>query len=421
MPDDSREPRVWWFVALAAATWAMAIAGLTTDRDWLLYGAAIPFFLAGFGRTFFEWWVRTRRGRAAEAEITLSAAGILLMAASPAFGGRPLLYDYLPLIDNPFFFAGLASFFAGIGSTAVRALCACVGAGEWIGARRLLLGGSAFACVAALAGAGLVALRFGGGGAELPVEIAWSLGHGLQVSHLLVLMFSLERLLAPTRFRVNPAHPLMNLAVFAILACAIAGAAIPLLSVELWSRGAYTLLMALAGSLGLFWLLALRWERCAGHPLGSVGSMAVLLFVVGVVLGFSIRENDAMVPAHYHAVIGSITLCLMGLLLAMSHQGFDLPRPDRLLGVLVGLYGGGLILLVAGLLIADLPRKSAEAAAVEGSEPMVGQFLVGIGGTASVLATLLFVLATCRAFLVSRSCAHESAVVACRRGRCNAR
>ena len=207
------------------------------------------------------------------------------------------------------------------------------------------------------------------------------------------------------------------------------GASTPLLGAADGARGLYTTLMEVSGVLGLFWLVALWREehvgrgpgRNAGGSLRAAGVMALALFVLAVALGFSIRENDALVPAHYHAAIGSITLGLMILLLEMSHRGVGSPLTKRLVDGLGGLYAGGVILLVAGLLVSDLPRKSAEAALSGAGQGLVGRLLMGMGGVALATATLLFVLVACRALLAPGACSRESQGALAARGRCNVR
>jgi len=123
--------------------------------------------------------------------------------------------------------------------------------------------------------------------------------------------------------------------------------------------------------------------------------LSTLLYLAGVAIGAMITDNSAMVPAHYHGAVGAITLALM----VQAWCGARDLRLDAIPSRRVQrwqclLYGGGTLLLVAGLALSGwqgVPRKVAGLSEVPYLfEIMVGKGLMSVGGAMAIAGAALF-------------------------------
>lgn len=371
-----------WFLAFAAALWNAVCTGARTPR-W-----------AGFG---------------------LGVAGIAAIALSPLAGdGGAVLSNYLPMLDNTVFFAGLVSFGTGIVLTATSMLAA---ARPWIlpvdGAGALRVG-IVLAAVPVLAAGvswswSLLTLP-----AVLPAAtyfdlISWGAGHVLQFAHVLLMMVAWLALAAACGIGV-PLAPRAVATLFAVsaapaLAAPVIHALYPVATSEF--RFAFTALMSygswiVAGPLGV--LLLARLLACRGTAQTEPGlratlALSIILFLAGCAIGTAIRGETTLVPAHYHGTIGAVTVAYMAFAarllpqLGYTSNAFHLMRWPLI-------YGAGLVLMVLGLAWSgshSLPRKTGWAQASGNIEVLVAMGLAGAGGTLAVAAGALFVLFAWRA------------------------
>ncbi|ROR32911.1 hypothetical protein [Inmirania thermothiophila] len=304
-------------------------------------------------------------GRVARA---LLAAGIALVALTPLLTDAPALaVDYFPLVAHPAYAAGLALLLAGAAAAALPAL-ARPGRGPARGAALLLL--LAVALLAAGLGRGLP----GWEGAALGA-LVWAPAHVLQSVFALLLLAAWERLAgAQARPRLVAAAVL---APFAAAAGAAAGAGPWVYTAAMAASGLAVLAAGLR--LGPALLRAEAGRREAALVTGG-------LYGAGVVLGLAIRGDGALVPAHYHAMIGAVTLAQMTVIL-------EITATTAAARWLARAYGGGTALLVAGLAVADLPRKLPAAAVAEGGlRQDLGLGLTALGGGIALAAALAFAL-----------------------------
>ena len=138
-------------------------------------------------------------------------------------------------------------------------------------------------------------------------------------------------------------------------------------------------------------LFSLVYQNPLG--LGLFASMGLLL--IGFVMGMVIRSSNTLIPAHYHAAIGSITVaCMLAVYwflfrfseLSITHRQRQLVRWQPVL------FGAGQTLFAFGFAIARLARK------VYGPEQLVqygyqylGLVLMAIGGLLAISGGILFV------------------------------
>lgn len=371
-----------WFLAFAGALWSAGLPARALAPGWLAF------------------W--------------LGAAGAAAIVVSPFAGGGALVNNYVPVLDNPVFLSGLGLFGAGVLLGALRALWLARDGATPLGA------GLTAAALAVLA----AALSLGWSGWALPgflppaahyEALFWGPGHTLQFSHTLLLMACWLALAAALGAAIPAGRT--GAALFAL-------AAAPLLAVPAFHflyppaggdfRQAFTALMSwgtwpVAAPLGL--LLAWRALRAANgegvRPLRWALLLSVALFGLGLVVGSLIRHDNAMVPAHYHGVIGAVTLAFMALALRLLPAlGLEAP-PPRALGWQAGLYGGGTLVMAAGLAWSGghgVARKTAGAQQLlDGASEAAGMALMGAGGLVAIAGGLMFVFLLFRALTAGAS------------------
>lgn len=358
-------------VDLAVAVWFLAVAGL---------------FWSLIRRESLWGWLAWG----------LSSAGVVAMLASPmAETGVAVINNYLPVVNSPLFLGGLALFAIGILGSATLALLPTPA--ETSPALHWAARGAALLTLLATATTLHAWFTLPQG---LPMEahrfeiLFWGGGHLLQFVHTLLMLAAWWVMLAPAPPRE---HWMKGAVLLALLP--------PLFTVPLWwphppeslvYRSYFTDIMSYASWLPLLAMVPVllptwRAPRRGGYFSGLV-TLSALLFLLGIGIGVAIRGDNLMVTAHYHGTVGAITLAFMGL---ASHQ-LDADRGR----VGTWLYGGGLLLLIAGLCWAGLegaPRKAMfNPSATSGLLPPI---LVGLGGLAALTGLFLFILPTLRTLL----------------------
>ena len=362
---------VVWFLSCASAIWVMAAGG-------------------GAGR-----WRWTALG--------LSAAGLAAMVL-PLFSAaaRPVLANYVPVLQHPVFLAGLVLFITGIvasGAASMPEACRRVTDGKPWRLGALLSIGAAAAAFAALA-ASLVQVGLPSAHVEFEA-IAWAPGHLLQFVHVLLLMSVwtvlgedvLGKEIAPRTWL----RGLLLLAALPLLAAPVIYLSHPVGSLEF--HRAFTLLMAwaswpAAAVLGLLLLhrMVKSGRQVLATPLGPALLLSVALFLIGCLLGSLIRGESTMVPAHYHGTVGSVTLAYMALgYRLLRGVGADGVKAERRQTVM---YGAGLAVLALALAWSGwigVPRKTLHVDVVmEFPAYFAAMGLAGIGGLLAVAGALLF-------------------------------
>ena len=371
---------VVWFLACAAAFWTLAAGASANKLNW--------------------------------AALLLAGTGLLAMVVPLFFeAARPVLANYVPVLDHPMFLVGLTLFAIGVtvcGVASVRAIWRPVKEGPvWrlgalmsIGAAMVAMG----ACVATLA---LLRDQPGFGGFEI---LAWGPGHVLQFVHVILLMSVwtvlgeqvLGQAVAPRRWLVT----LLWLAALPVLAVPAIYASYPVDSADF--RRAFTLLMAYgcwpaAALLGarVLWLLTRAGRTVWAVPLAPALLLSVLLFLLGCVLGALIRNDSTMVPAHYHGTVGAVTLAYMALGYRLLPAFGAQASAGTLLRWQPVLYGVGLMVLALALAWSGslgVPRKTLHVdVIVQYPAYFAAMGLAGLGGLLAIGGAALFVFNVVRA------------------------
>jgi cytochrome c oxidase subunit I len=357
-----------------------------------------------------------------------AAIGVLLLVGSAGVSGaEPVLANYIPVVDHPLFVAGLVTFGAGV----------LVG----VASPRLAAGAEARDGIVHVGGAARAGLRIGGvvvlatlltfAGSVLVTSpehaartyyelTAWGGGHLLQFvsvfGMLVVWLVLLERATgeAPVGRRVGTW-------LFALLALpAMAGPALTLRGTEdyLYHAG-FTALMrwgiwpvvTVFLVLGVRAVLRARRDgRLPANPLrdARVGVVAAsaLLTVAGFVLGALIRGPNTMVPAHYHASIGAVTVAYMAVTPALLEAiGMRLPKGKlgRAIRWQPAAFGAGQLVFALGFGLAGahgMARKTyAGEQEIRSLGESIGLGVMGAGGLVAIVAGVVFLAVVMAAWL----------------------
>ncbi len=345
------------------------------------------------------------------------AVSLALMLIPALFGlGAPSLNDYVPMVDHPLFHGGVILLFASVALPVIRLLLAVRRDADGI------CWGIAAAGIAYLS----ALLCFAIGWLQRPSSetgneafyqaIFWGGGHVLQFVHtalILVIWWVLASHLhgrPPASGRVLGALCL-SVAAVAVLAPGLYAlwdandAALPYAFTWLYKGG-----LLIQPALGMALVGFALFRR--GMALGSIGGSALLLswvlFAVGGVMGYGLTSSDTRTPAHYHAMIGAVTLAHMAMLCTVL-----LPNLGRPLGVgrwagrwaraMVWCYALGQLIHSGGLYGAGtygIARKTAgNAQGLEGIAQKGAMFIMGLGGGIAVIGGVIFVVFALRGIL----------------------
>lgn len=373
---------VVWFLACAAGLWSLASGAEPGPVRWGALG------LAGLG-------------------LSAMVVPLFLQAA------RPVLANYVPVLQHPVFFTGLASFIVGVAMTGACAVLPVARASRqgsvWHFGVLLSIVAASFALVAFIAS--LVTLREGAPAANFEF-LAWGPGHVLQFVHVILLM-GVWTVLGEQALEGQPIASRRWLQVL------LAMAAVPLLGVPVIYgvypidsadfRLLFTRLMAWSVwpaaavlSLRILFLLRRVDRKALASPRLSALILSILLFLLGCVLGAMIRTDSTMVPAHYHGTVGAVTLAYMALGYRLIPSFGGTLNDSAMARWQPVVYGSGLIILALALAWSGslgVPRKTLHVdVMVQYPEYFMAMGLAGLGGLMAIGGAGLFVFNIGRSF-----------------------
>lgn len=358
---------------------------------------------------------------AAVGQLGLYGAGAsLLLLLGPVLAdlGEPSLNNYIPVLDHPVYYAGLALLAVSVALPVVRLLLllararrvdAAVFGIAAAGVIYLL----ALACVAAA----WITMPENLGRQGTNEYLMWGGGHVLQFANT-ALMLCAFYLIARAALGETPLPAAwLKTAMLVLVAGAAAG---PLLYLTHAAGGAeqrdlftrlywYALPLPTAFVLGGVALLIARRRRdaLAGPPEIKAIAAALGLFAFGGVIGFFEGSIDTRTPSHYHAMLIAIALAFMALYFALFLPLLGLrTRRRRLRTAMYLLLGGGQFLHSLGLYLAGVEgvlRKTPGAAqGLDSTWKIVTMSLMGLGGVIAVAGGMIFIFLAGRMLLAKQ-------------------
>ncbi len=347
--------------------------------------------------------------------LALASAGSAAMAV-PAFlaSGTPYLNDYLPVIDQPFFWVGLAMVAAGVGLQATAYLAAAVAGERGARLRGRAAGtpeglGMAAGAVASLLAVAAVLVALARRDPALPFgyslrALVWGGGHILQYLHVSGMVSGWIVAIGISLVTVFPARRVLRFLLWVLVPFMGAAA----LSYLVWRPEEllinHVITIVTFGGLGAaavpVFFMALAATAVARRPLpwasplfgGTVVSFA--LYAVGGVMGLIGFTQDTRVPAHYHGMVGAVTLAYMGLTPMLLEICGRRPWSERLTRWQPYLYGIGLLGIMIGMHWAGghgAPRKTFGFGWAN-AQALLGMNIMGAGSVLAIAGGLAFVL-----------------------------
>ena len=387
----------------------------------------VVWFMA-FSGVLWSMGLNRRVGLLNHAALGIAVLGAALLAASPLLGAlKPLMSNYIPVLDHPVYLTGLLLFGIGI---ALQALAAFLnfpfGQSGSLGAIRT---GLWCAAAAALLSLGLMGTAW----IRMPVgfdqhlffeSLFWGGGHVWQICLALLMSVSWLCLASELSSDCRP-HP--GLVKFLFFVGLIPALLAPIFEISYAPasaslRNAYTQMMiwgswitALPIGLWLAWRVwRSRPTEVTGQASRTVLLLTFVMFAFGLLLGTAISAETTLVTAHYHGTVGAVTLAFMGLTYALLPRLGFAHSAARLLRLQPWFYGMGLMLMMAGLAWAGsfgAPRKGPGNVQLVGAGyEAVARTVMGIGGTLAVIGILLFLLIVYRALRAGKSTSLSSPV-----------
>jgi hypothetical protein len=347
------------------------------------------------------------------AGLAVATAGCAAMIAGVmAPGSVPVLANYVPVIDNPVYIAGIAMFFGGLllcfVSDRLFIRMPSIGPGihedAAVGLKATaiayLLAMTTFLVSVAATPRGLEAKYY----YEL---IFWGGGHVLQVANVAAMMtvwlYLLATILKRQALKVGTARLIFGL----LIAPHFIG---PLLTLDgtLGSsyRHGFTRLMqfGIAPMVLIALAMSIREIRRLGISKEVLWSPAFIGFaasssltITGFLLGSVIRNSNTMIPAHYHASIGAVTVAFMTITylllpaLGYSHSSRRVARLERWQ---LTLFGFGQVIFAIGFALGGMHGLGRKAYGSEqhirSAWEWIGLVIMGAGGLVAVVGGVLF-------------------------------
>ena len=351
-------------------------------------------------------------GKAAVAGMVLASP--LLFVPALLDRGEPTLNNYVPVIIDPLYYAGLVLMAVSMALAVLRLL---------LNLRRgtaavnpmppaMAAAGLVFA-VALICFAVAYALLAGDEPSHgFNEDLFWGGGHVLQFLNTLLLIVAWS-VLAAHAFGPAVLGRGVILAASGLMVVSVLPAPFFYLLFEPFSADhadAFTNLqyalapptMLVAGAIAARLNRPLPWREPAFLCL----VLSVAVFAAGGVLGLFVDGADTRTPAHYHGVIAGVTLAFMGLFYVTFLPLLERsPKRGKLLFAQIYLFAGGQLAACIGLYLAGgfgAPRKTAgEAQGLEELGAIAGMTLNGIGALFAVVGGILFIWMAAAALLKS--------------------
>ena len=368
---------------------------------------SVLFWFMTFTSLFWSLYAGTRFLILEKIALTSCVAGTLLLVVAPFLGaGKPLINNYIPVLQHPLFFWSLGIFTFGVLLQCIRVLLVLPSSENGVSSLAPYM-------AAIFSFLSLVALYVSW--LNIPVDIDptvyfeylfWGSGHILQFSHTTLLLFSWLVLLSYIGSKVIVSQSALYWSM-AILMLPLIYALYIYSVYDIFSPEhitAFTDFMKYGGlaslPLGLVVLVSFIGSNVSSSDDIKAAKAALIasfiLFAAGGIIGFMIHGVNVVIPAHYHGSIVGVTLAFMGIayyLLPLLGYRKPVWRSARLQPYV---YGGGQLMHILGLAWSGgygVKRKTAGAAQGLDSLPeVIGMGMMGLGGLISIIGGIMFLV-----------------------------
>jgi len=345
--------------------------------------------------------------------LVLAAGGAAMIALSPFIDtGKPLMSNYVPVIQSTFFFTGLIAFAAGTALLALRSMIAVPSVNLWRGGEGSIRIGFSTASISllfALAAFGwsyLITPKVMDSRVYYDV-LFWGGGHVLQFTYTLLMSAGWLWLAGACGVK-TPLTP--RVASFFFVLGLLPVLYVPVIYLSYSGvigdyMGQFTQLMRIGGSfaavpIGLAVLYGMMEgsRNSATAPQRAALLSSLLLFAIGGGISLLIKDSSTIITAHYHGTGGAISLAFMGLTFhLLPRLGYR--EPDVKWATLMSyVYGIGQLLHLLGLLWSGgygVQRKVAGG--LHGFAQTAGMGLMGLGGLIAVVGGIMFLVVVFKA------------------------
>lgn len=369
--------------------------------------SVLVWFIAGAGALWTLFLGNRHRGATRAAQL-LALGGALLISSAPFVGAeQALMANYVPVLQHPWFYAGLLAIGAALALQAGSYLLAFLrGFPEGPDPLHLALALAAAAALLALAGVGASWLRLDPGisGERYFELLFWGGGHVLQFMHTILMLVAALLLLYGAGLEPRVSRKALGvLFVLSGLPLLAAPWLLTLSPADVTYVVAHAELMRWGGTMCIPLLLVIAASMVGNRPsdiaartLHSTLFWSVLLFSAGGILGFLIRGSNTVIPAHYHGSIVGVTLAYMGVFLwLLPRLGFPLALP-RTARWQPPVYGIGQVMHIAGLAFTGghgAQRKTVGTAeGLSRAQEIIGMGLMGMGSLVAVIGGTMFLV-----------------------------
>jgi cytochrome c oxidase subunit I len=353
--------------------------------------------------------------------IKLSITGIFFMMI-PVFirDAEPILANYIPVLDHPFFFAGLLSLGAGFVLTFLSSILQGSSEIERVkpefytpcASYAIKSAGIVFIiAVFTIITSALITPDLSN--RQMFFELSmWGGGHILQFANVLGMITVWLILLKKITGRDIVSERLNR---WLIMILVIPAAISPLLLLQgttsqLYYSG-FTQLMRwfIFPVVTVYMIIGIRavWRHYRNNSKTSSRLanlyfngfvVSALLTLIGFILGAMIRGSSTLIPAHYHASLGGITVAYMAMVfIMMNSYGYTLKSAKKiwLMNIQPLLFGIGQAIFVIGFAYAGMMgmgrKMFGQDQNIHTMEALVGLGLMSIGGLLAMAGGLLFI------------------------------
>ena len=341
----------------------------------------------------------------------LCIAGTGLLVVSPFLGAdKPLLNNYIPVLQHPLFFWSIGLFTLGVFIQCVRVLS--IWPGKLNDISKIAPYIAAIFTLASIISLFVSWLNVPDMQDSLVYYeyLFWGSGHVLQFSHTVLLLFSWLILLIYVGGKVPYSTSSMKWS-FLVLLLPLSYVLHIYVARDVFSPEhivEFTVLMKYGGLLSLPLGLIISWailtskldKNDENKAAKAALLTSIILFATGGVIGFLIHGVNVVIPAHYHGSIVGVTLAFMGVAYYLLPK-FGYKKPVwKIAHIQPYVYGGGQLMHVLGLAWSGgygVQRKTAGSAQGLDSLPeVIGMGMMGLGGLISIIGGVLFLVVMLR-------------------------